>query len=327
MAFSIAKQLGERTRLPQGFWRPALAVMLLLFALKPLRAADLEEDGGPMQLGHRAYASGEFKLAASLWQPLAEHGAAQAQFYLSNLYGRGEGVEADTAKALSWLTRAAEGGYPAAQFNLGNRYYQGRWVKQDFEKAAYWWRKADAQGMTRATFNLAGLYYQGKGVKQDRAEALRWYRKAAEAGSTEAKVVLSKLEDAKELTARENSAQPDVEPPAVTTPAAVSAPPPVSVAVSTPEESKVWIKQQPPSHYTIQLFAANSVPAIEDYLKDFQPLHRLAVFGFAREGKPYYAVIHGSYPSAQAAKAVADRLTGVSTWLRSFASVRQVMAE
>lgn len=328
MASSITRQSGNQACAPQGLWWPGLALLLLALCWVPpvLAGPQEDEEDGPMQLGHRAYASGDFKLAASLWQPLAESGVAQAQFYLSNLYGRGEGVAADPAQALTWLTRAAEKGYPAAQFNLGNRYYQGRGVKQDFEQAALWWRKADAQKITRATFNLAGLYYQGKGVKRDRAEALRWYRKAAEAGSVEAKVVLAKLDDAKEPTVPASDSQP----PSGSVPAAVPEPMPVPVApvaVSTPEESKVWIRQQPAGHYTIQLFAANSVPAIEEYLKDFQPQHRLAVFGFAREGKPYYAVIHGSYPNAQAAKAVADRLTGVSTWLRSFSSVRQVMAE
>jgi hypothetical protein len=306
---------------------------LLLFLVigLPLQAQDVDElqEDGPMQQGHRAYVSGNYQHAARLWKPLAEQGVSQAQFYLSTLYARGNGLEEDPVAALSWLTRAAHGGYPAAQFNLGNRFFQGLWVKRDYDMALAWWRKAADNGVPRAAYNIGGLYFQGKGVKKDKGEALRWYRRAAEAGSTEAKVVLAKLEE---------GGEPAFVPSAGTTPAGsrsqqqarVAEPSPrkpLPVAVSTPEESAVWIREQPDKHYSIQLFAANTVPAIEAYLQDFVALDRLAVFGFARDDKPYFAVIHGSYPSLAAARERAAALTGTSTWVRSFAGIKKIMVE
>lgn len=294
-------------------------------------------DHGPMQQGHEAYVSGDFKTALSLWKPLAEQGAAQAQYYLSGLYARGEGVGKDQATALKWLTKAAGGGYAAAQFNLANQYFQGAGIAQDFGKARHWWQLAADQNLSKAAFNLGSLYYQGKGVDKDMAEALRWYRKAADIGSIEAKVVLAKLEEAGAI----DSLQGDKEPGKTTTPekSAVARSAPVQSAelqplqpqppasVGTPEESAAWIKQQPVGNYTIQLYAANSLPAIEAFVQKLESRDRLAIFGFKKDERPYYAVIQGSYPTAAAAKAQASKLVGISTWVRGFTSIRKLMIE
>jgi hypothetical protein len=318
---------------------PALMIFLLLGLAQIGLAEDdeLRSEDEPMQLGHRAYVSGDYRQAARIWTPLAEQGLAQAQFYLSNLYTQGEGVEADPVAALSWLTRAATAGHAAAQFNLGNRHYQGLWVKQDYRQAWEWWGKAAEQGVRQAAFNIAGLYYRGQGVEKDRAKALYWYRRAAGAGSLEAKVVLAKLEaggeaalavpEIKPTPASESKAKPKAdtaEPQAQSQSQAQSQAP---VVVGTPEESATWIKQQQPDHYTVQVYAANNVPAVGRFIRDLEARDRLAVFGFARDGKPYFAVIQGSYASFKEASAKAAELTGLSTWVRDFASIRKVMVE
>lgn len=304
------------------FW-----LLLLLFSV-PLHAVEDEVDEEePMQLGHQAYVSGEYGKAARIWKPLAEQGIAQAQFYLSNLYARGEGVEKDPVAALSWLTRSARAGYPAAQFNLGNRFFKGLWVKQDYGKAREWWGKAAEQKVARAAHNIGGLYYQGTGVEKNIAEALRWYRRAADGGSIESKVVLAKLESRGRAPSGVHQAQKAAAVKPEKGKATAPPKPKVPVVVSTPEESATWIREQPAKHFTIQLFAANAVPAIEEFLQGFDSLDRLAVFGFARDNKPYFAVIHGSYPTKADANARAASLTGASTWIRSFGGIRKIMVE
>ncbi|QFY89891.1 SEL1-like repeat protein [Magnetovirga frankeli] len=306
-----------------------MALMLLGLAQVGLAEEELLLEDEPMQLGHRAYVSGDYRQAARIWTPLAEHGLPQAQFYLSNLYARGEGVEADPVAALAWLTRAASAGHAAAQFNLGNRHYQGLWVKQDFAQAREWWGRAAEQGLQQAAYNIAGLYYSGQGVEKNHAEALHWYRRAAEAGSLEAKVVLAKLEAGGEPPMAAPSETGPEPVPAISAPAKPQpqAKPKRPVVVGTPEDSAIWIKQQRPDHYTLQLYAANNLAAVVRFIRDLKAEDRLAVFGFARDDKPYFAVIQGSYPSFTEASAKADQLIGLSSWIRDFASIRGIMVE
>lgn len=304
-------------------WRSILWLLWCVGGIAWALDGELLIDEEPMQLGHQAYVSGDYQRAAQIWMPLAERGLAQAQFYLSNLYARGEGVEADPVAALSWLARSANAGYAAAQFNLGNRYYQGLWVKPDPAQALKWWRMAAQQDLAKAAFNLAVLYYRGEGVEKNQAEALHWYRRAAELGLVEAKVVLAKLEaggEAVQLRPAVPQLKPQPQPDEPQRAKKV-------VVVGTPEESAAWIKAQAPHHYTVQLFAANRISAVESFLQGLEVRDRLAVFGFARDDKPYFAVIQGSYASKAEAQKKAQELTGLSTWVRSFASVGQVMVE
>lgn len=311
-----------------------IPLCLLAWSGLALALGDEEpRDHGPMQLGHEAYVSGDFKTALQMWKPLAEQGAAQAQYYLSGLYARGEGVPRDEKTALAWLTKAAGAGYAAAQFNLANQYFQGQGgVAQDLAKARHWWELAADQNLHKAAFNLGSLYYQGKGVDKDVAEALNWYRKAADMGSVEAKVVLAKLEEAGTIESIQGERAPvrtaQSESAKGGTAAQSRQPQPTApVTVGTPEDSATWIKAQPVGNYTIQLYAANNLAAIEAFVQKVEAQDRLGIFGFARDGKPFYAVIQGSYPTAAAAKAEANRLVGVSTWVRSFNSIRKLMVE
>ncbi|MBU0498662.1 MAG: SEL1-like repeat protein [Gammaproteobacteria bacterium] len=315
-----------------------IALSLCLWSPVHAEGAAVDPDAGTMQEGHQAYASGDFKKSLELWKPLAEKGNVQAQFYLSTLYSNGEGVEQDIFSALSWLTSSAQAGYAPAQFNLGNRYYHGRWVEQDRLRAAQWWRKAAEQGVPQAAYNLGSLYYHGQGLKQNRDEATRWYRKAAEAGSEEATKVLAKLEEAKpapvapaakgKVKARAESSTSSAKAAPVEVPTPSETPPASSVVkVSTPAESVEWIKSQPEKNLTIQVYAANQLGAVERFIKNFNASDRIAVFGFVRDNKPMYAVIQGSYPTKAEADAGTAKLTGASSWLRSFGSVRKIMVE
>ncbi len=49
----------------------------------------------------------------------AEQGDAVVQISLGWMYEKGQGVEQDYTKAVSWYRKAAEQGYAEAQFNLG----------------------------------------------------------------------------------------------------------------------------------------------------------------------------------------------------------------
>ena len=64
-----------------------LIILLLLLSLtaSPIWSADFDK-------GVQAYENGDYATALTEWAPLAEQGNANAQFNLTQMYRRGEGV-------------------------------------------------------------------------------------------------------------------------------------------------------------------------------------------------------------------------------------------
>ena len=121
---------------------------------------------------------------------------AGAQYYLGEIYERGDGVRPDAAKAVQWYRAAARGDHPVAQLMLGTAYFEGSSVKADHKQALYWWRRAADQGVTAAEVNLGNMYrFGGNGVAQDFAEAARWFRLAAAKGHASAQSSLGVLHE------------------------------------------------------------------------------------------------------------------------------------
>jgi len=61
---------------------------------------------GPLEDGNAAYAGKDYQTALKLWQPLADKGNAQAQFYIGCMYYYGQGVKQDNVQAYKWLLLA-----------------------------------------------------------------------------------------------------------------------------------------------------------------------------------------------------------------------------
>lgn len=120
----------------------------------------------------------------------AEAGDAKAQRNLAMMYGRGDGVPNDDAKAMEWWQKAAAQGNADAQIFLGWMYYSGNGIPKDAAKALEWYQKAAAQGDVDAQLNLGMMYANGEGVPKDFAKAMEWWRKAAAQGDVMAQVFL-----------------------------------------------------------------------------------------------------------------------------------------
>ena len=87
--------------------RIALALALLVSLAAPAWAGFDE--------GLAAYERGDYETALKEWEPLAEHGLAEAQHNLGVMYANGQGVPQDDAGALKWYRLAADQGYSRAQ--------------------------------------------------------------------------------------------------------------------------------------------------------------------------------------------------------------------
>jgi TPR repeat protein len=146
----------------------------LLLACALALALHAPASGGALEDGVAAYRAKEYAKAAELWQPLAEKGDANAQFYLGTLYAEGQGVAHDDATAFKWFERAANQGNAVAQYNVGASYAAGTGIALSYPDAAKWFRRSADQGMVFAQINLGLLYAAGNGVPKDNVEALKW---------------------------------------------------------------------------------------------------------------------------------------------------------
>jgi uncharacterized protein len=110
---------------------------------------------------------------------LAQKDDADAEYKLSHLFLRGEGVGASKHQALQWLERAAQHGNSDAQYELGNAYREGSGVVQDYAAAAKWLQLAAERGHGDAQYSLAQMYRGGMGLAPDNARAYMWFNLAA----------------------------------------------------------------------------------------------------------------------------------------------------
>lgn len=129
--------------------------------------------------GVTAFLAGDFERALGLLTPLADGGAADAQFRLAIMYQNGLGVVADAAQAFARMRAAAEQGHALAQHGLGFMYLQGECVSPDAALAALWLERAAAQGLKGSMTTLAALHVRGEaGPASDPERARALYRQA-----------------------------------------------------------------------------------------------------------------------------------------------------
>jgi len=74
--------------------------------------------------------------ARKLFFNAASEGIPKAQLEPGRLFTRGEGVEKNPGKAVSWYRKAADAGLHEAQSSLGVHFAKGDGVEQDEVKAA-----------------------------------------------------------------------------------------------------------------------------------------------------------------------------------------------
>ncbi len=143
-----------------------------------------EERGKALKLYNR----GSYDMAQKLFQPLAESGDLESQYYM------GETLllrTYDYENAVARWRRAADQGHAGAQSNLGYMMISGLGVSQNNDEALRLFRMAANKGHAEAQYNLGAMYDLGMSVKQDREEAASWFEKAAENGSEAAKSILA----------------------------------------------------------------------------------------------------------------------------------------
>ena len=152
-----------------------------------------------------------FKTMRKALEKKAEHGDAEAQYYLGKFYASGYGVRKDYRETFKWFLKAAGQGYAPAEYELADCYEDGKGTTPNHAEALKWCRTAAEHGLVDAQVELGRLYKDGDGVGKDYAEALKWYRLAAEQRRTD-KDLLSEVDLLKKITYWEKMAeQGDIE--------------------------------------------------------------------------------------------------------------------
>jgi TPR repeat protein len=147
----------------------AIAAIILLFSFV------LPVTAGPLEDGVAAFDRGDYSTAEAILRPLADHGGAEAQYFLGSMYYEGHEVPRRHVVAAQWYRKAAKQGYRSAQAALGEMYFGGYGVPQSNAKAMHWWRKAADQGDSGAQNSLGIMYEKGSGVPVNLVHAYKWY--------------------------------------------------------------------------------------------------------------------------------------------------------
>lgn len=109
-----------------------------------------------------------------------------ANAYLGDIYGNGDGVEVDFAKALEYYTTAARMGEGSCAYTVGIMYRDGKGTTHNMQKAKDWLEKAAKMGDSRAQSALWEIQGNKHSIDFSSLEALSKEEIKAKANGGEA---------------------------------------------------------------------------------------------------------------------------------------------
>ena len=111
----------------------------------------------------------------------------------------------------------------------------------------------------------------------------------------------------------------------------VVAKPIVSTLNITGLKDSAWLWSQDPETFTLQIMAGGSMKPLQRYVDTSVKLGVTAILKSKRDGKPWYILLHGLYPSREAARSAIGKLpkslTGSKPWIRGFSSVHDQLSK
>jgi len=143
--------------------------------------------------GVEAYSNKQYDKAFEIFEPLAEQGDDNAQYYMGLHYRWGYGVKQSDDKAFEWFMKSAELGDLDSQRQVGIYYQDGRGVEKSGEKALEWFLKASEQGQRYAQLSAGIIYENGDHTEKSYEQAAYWYQKSADQDEETAQAYLAEL--------------------------------------------------------------------------------------------------------------------------------------
>ena len=273
----------------------------------------------PFRDGVVAYQQKDYQQALKAWLPLAESGHVLAQTLVGSMYAYGEGVEKNDEEAFKWLSRAANTGSAQAQFNLGILYEKGFGITADKQQARKWFKAAADQGredaakryalLTKEVNTETPLQNQNSTVIKENEPAIESKNTSTEKNNPKQRIniVLNSVDN--ELLGPPSYAQ-------------------TASTLTNEQYGVTWVSQQPADNFTIQLAASIEPRLIEAFKKHIKLTTQYAETSSIHNGKQWYTIIYGSYPSVREAKhAISqfpDNWKTWRPWIKRFSSVQKI---
>lgn len=137
-------------------------------------------------------------LGYQIWQQFkltreANSGDVLAQHELGLRYLLGEGVPADTVKAVYWIKKAADQNLASAKYNFGILSINGWGTAWNPFSAFRYFKEAAKAGMIQAQYVVGILYTDNLIVKRDLNYAFYWIKKSSSEGYEPAKEVIKQI--------------------------------------------------------------------------------------------------------------------------------------
>lgn len=96
-------------------------------------------------------------------------------------------------------------------------------------------------------------------------------------------------------------------------------------------ESPNWVLVQNPAQYTVQMSASTDRASVEQFLERTQLPAPNSIFSFDRNGRTWYALVHGLYPSVSAARSAIERMPSEALtnqpWIRAVGRIQETLRE
>ncbi len=156
---------------------------MALFQKKEQTPAQMHET---CQKAWEYYDKGKYEKAASMFQPLADRGFAEAQNAMGILCKNGKGVAQNIQQAIHWFYASAGQEYAAASYNLGNLYSSEKYQCKNEQLAFEHYLRACDLGHTKAHYETAVCYQQGIGTAKNLELAINHFISAAVKGHEKA---------------------------------------------------------------------------------------------------------------------------------------------
>lgn len=132
----------------------------------------------------QASLEGGAKVAARIYQSLAERHNATAQLKLAYMYQHGIYYTKDPKAAFNWYRKSAQNGNAIAQYQLGEMFQFGLGVKRNIHTAMKYYKKAAEQNFAPA---MVALGYIMQVDKLKYSDAKLWYQKAVALNNQQAR--------------------------------------------------------------------------------------------------------------------------------------------
>ena len=188
-----------------------IAILGFYFFLALLGAtgqANAQGGTDPFYSGYKAYLKKDYSKALIYWEPLAENGNPNAQYFLGIMFLNGQGVIKNLVEAGRWFNASAQQGDVGAQYFIGEMNLKGMGMAQNYRRAGAWFKKAAEQGYPDAQLQLGEWFADGKGGVTNKKFAYVWLKLAGANGiqaadekrkQVESQLTEQEIRDAKHL--------------------------------------------------------------------------------------------------------------------------------